>query len=162
MHYHCEIWLPEVLNYSDATYKVERMLQNYHEESKRGFYDWYVIGGRYTGSHDNYNPQDDIKNITLCSICNGKGIRDNPPPSPALRGCNGCSGTGTSTKYSYVPHSEDVMEQDKVVDDLSCYTLIIAKGRWPKILHDFNDQVKPYLKSENLTGGCLVTVDCHN
>ena len=38
-------------------------------------WDWYVIGGRYTGSLTGYDPEKDPANTKVCSLCGGTGKR---------------------------------------------------------------------------------------
>ena len=47
MHYHAEVWVPEKENYKQ---QVDKTLANFSEDNG-GFYDWYVIGGRWSGEH---------------------------------------------------------------------------------------------------------------
>ena len=51
MHYHCEIIIPPVADVSAALDAILAPFnENDDEESGRnGFWDWYVIGGRYSG-----------------------------------------------------------------------------------------------------------------
>jgi len=47
MHYHGEIWVPNKNGYRS---QVDKALEGLTEENN-GFYDWYVIGGRWSGEH---------------------------------------------------------------------------------------------------------------
>ena len=55
MHYHCEIIIPPK---ADIKESIESILTPYHEEyedeegypGRNGFWDWYVIGGRWAGA----------------------------------------------------------------------------------------------------------------
>jgi hypothetical protein len=50
MHYHAEIVMPPTKDISKA---VERLMKNFSEDNEDGypgFWDWYVIGGRYSGA----------------------------------------------------------------------------------------------------------------
>lgn len=49
------------------------ILSTYNPNSK---WDWYVIGGRWTGLFDNkYDPRKDPRNLKKCEFCNGTGDR---------------------------------------------------------------------------------------
>ena len=63
-HYHAEVWVPWGLE-SAASKFVESVLAPYKENyDGEGWWDWYQIGGRYTGRHDpNYAPEKDKRNI---------------------------------------------------------------------------------------------------
>ena len=47
MHYHTEVWIERQEDYIE---QVRKTLHGLHEEDG-GFYDWYVIGGRWSGEH---------------------------------------------------------------------------------------------------------------
>src|SRR5688500_14258938 len=38
-------------------------------------WDWYQIGGRFTGLLDGYDPDKDPANIQQCELCAGTGVR---------------------------------------------------------------------------------------
>ena len=61
-------------------------------------WDWYQIGGRSTGrfAAPGYDPHADPRNIEVCWLCHGTGVR---PDMKVENGCNGCRGTGQSLKW---------------------------------------------------------------
>lgn len=63
-------------------------------------WDWYQIGGRYTGKFSDYDPDRDPRNWKKCWLCNGTGKR---PDMHCENGCNGCNGTGTAREFSNAP-----------------------------------------------------------
>lgn len=72
-------------------------------------WDWYGIGGRYTGKfRPDYAPELDPENYKVCWLCAGSGTRmdmlspwrDGNALYPAKgAGCNGCQATGMALKY---------------------------------------------------------------
>lgn len=64
-----------------------------------GFWDWYQIGGRFTGLLDGYDPLTDPALLEVCRWCDGTGQR-NDEVGRAFRTenpdytCNGCNGKG--------------------------------------------------------------------
>lgn len=190
MHYHCEIWFKELpksgksIDRNAVQSLVEDVLRPFDEQDANNkgnatFYDWYELGGRYTGRHDNYKPWNDPVNKEICNLCNGTGSRPDMKAEEMkwVRGCNACSGTGIKTKYSFAIHPQDIMPLAEVRDNMSCYTLIIASNiDEPEVLHfetwdgkTFNkneefdgNNVKAFLKSKGITDGYLVTVDYHD
>lgn len=72
------------------------------EEGSR--WDWWVIGGRWTGKLTGYEPLKDRDNYDRCWLCEGTGSRPLSPETmreisaaghPVIgNGCNGCMGTG--------------------------------------------------------------------
>ncbi len=79
-------------------------------------WDWYVIGGRYTGLLSNYEPREDPRNLETCSTCGGSGTRPNGLAEfgqawfDGCNGCNGCSGKGVRLKWSFEPFDGDVIQ----------------------------------------------------
>jgi len=47
MHYHCEVWVPKKDKWRSQVVSALNGLS----EDRDGFYDWYVIGGRWSGEH---------------------------------------------------------------------------------------------------------------
>lgn len=80
-------------------------------------WDWWVVGGRWTGALDGYEPEKDPRNIEVCQICGGTGQRDwtgldvTPEWIAECNGCNACKGTGQSLKWptQWVDHPGDIV-----------------------------------------------------
>jgi hypothetical protein len=115
MHYLAYVVIPPD---GDPNEHIDKALAPWNEEvSDRGFWDWYVIGGRWTGHFDGYDPTADPANQETCTLCHGTGTRDWSPCNVTPEwiaecgGCNGCQGTGTSTKWStqWAQRDEDVV-----------------------------------------------------
>lgn len=144
MHYHAEIWIPpHVMNVNN--YIAEVMRPYSEDASEHGFFDWYQIGGRYTGCHDpHYDPRNDKRNIEICDLCNGTGFRtDDLGRKQRLQNayytCNACGtiqngkwihgryGAGKRLKWptQWAPFNGDIMHVRNIQHALECYTLII-------------------------------------
>lgn len=73
----------------------------YNPHSK---WDWWTIGGRWTGLLSGYKPDEDPRNFKTCWLCAGAGKRDDAL-GRAVRAqnpeytCNGCNGTGRMLKF---------------------------------------------------------------
>ncbi len=82
-------------------------------------WDGWVIGGRWTGHFQlNYNPGEDPVNQETCSLCHGTGTRTD---MTVENGCNGCKGTGVSTKWptQWVKNESDCVQvKDLPIDQL--------------------------------------------
>jgi len=155
-----------------------------------GFWDWWQIGGRWTGTHTDYDPTKDERNIEMCWICHGTGYRNDELGQRERRKnptytCNGCGeydsenqqwkhgpyGKGRSLKWptSWAEYKGDILPIAEVKDDLSCYTLIVngftlKKEEWNGktfVKQDFDGNVKEWLHKMNIVDGYLVTVDYH-
>ena len=84
-----------------------KRMTTYNPDSK---WDWYQTGGRWTGYYSDYDPSTDPKNIEVCSLCDGTGMRAGwawidadgahykDDWAKECGGCNGCKGTGNSVK----------------------------------------------------------------
>lgn len=101
----------------EAREKTEAFLEEYKDR----VWDWYQIGGRWTGTLDKYNPEDDPANIVKCDLCDGTGDRkDLSPPAhkESCGGCNGCHGKGKRVVWptQFGDRDGDIMPLDKCLD----------------------------------------------
>lgn len=203
MHYHAEVWLPELKDvhnqiekamapFSENDYQTEKIIE-YDEEywrNPQGFWDWWQIGGRWTGAHTGYDPYEDERNVKRCLICGGTGFRNDQTGVKARRNdpsytCNGCGtwdeetgewkhgrwGAGRTLRWStdFEPHLGDMLPVGEVKEDLSCYTLIVKGQAIHKEIWNgsefkttgFDGNVLNKLDELGITDGYLVTVDYH-
>jgi len=186
VHFHAEVWFHEKPAHLDKA--VSEAMAPYkegeEEENPRGFFDWWQIGGRWTGKHDpSYNPQTDPENIETCDLCAGTGFRRDDVGINSLKStptytCNGCGtydqekkswvhgplGPGRRTKWpsQWRRFEGDVAPLETVPDDLECYTIIgpgFAEHEETGKLKSV--PVKKFLSDRGITDGWLVTVDYH-
>jgi hypothetical protein len=74
----------------------------YNQDSQ---WDWYQVGGRWTGLLDGYDPEKDPANLKTCYLCSGTGIRPDGKEQfgedwfKSTNGCNGCQGKGKSVAW---------------------------------------------------------------
>ena len=75
-------------------------------EDNGGFWDWYQIGGRWTGALDGYDPETDPANQKPCEWCEATGITTAAVGAryPAYlsnvgKTCFQCKGTGKATEW---------------------------------------------------------------
>ncbi len=146
MHYHAEIWIEDK---EDFEAKVEKILapfeEKYTDEDIEGFWDWYQIGGRWTGIHTGYDPYEVEHNLEACPHCDGTGFRadqrglDMRVANPTYT-CNGCGdynretlvwhhdklGKGRRIKWptDFASYEGDVIPVSELKINLECYTLI--------------------------------------
>lgn len=106
-----------------------------------GQWDWWVIGGRWCGTLDGYDPTADERNQQTCSICHGTGTRPDADTFDAdwhgaNNGCNGCQGTGREVKWSseWEAHPGDVARigdlLDRAGDEWVPHALVTHDGEW--------------------------------
>ena len=85
------ILLVEAKNEREASSKSCEFMERYRDN----VWDWYCIGGRWTGTLSKYDPYTDPDNKETCFLCGGTGLRnDNLGRAERLKnpkyGCNGC------------------------------------------------------------------------
>ena len=88
-------------------------LSTYNPQSQ---WDWYVVGGRWSGQLGGYDVRDYPQNYEVCHLCNGTGTRPDGIErfgeawAESNGGCNGCSGEGTRLKWSdhFVPEDGNI------------------------------------------------------
>jgi hypothetical protein len=79
--------------------QVNEQMAPFQEESwfeNGSRWDWFQIGGRYTGKLSDYDPETDPENQQVCDLCHGTGKRLG---MECENGCNGCQGKGVHTKW---------------------------------------------------------------
>jgi len=100
MHMYALVVIPDDAEDIDAavTAAMEPYLEEWDEETEAhtGWWDWWTIGGRYSGRLDGYDPTTNPENSEPCTLCDATGIRKD---MAILNGCNGCAGTGTAQKW---------------------------------------------------------------
>lgn len=103
--------------------EITKLLAPFDENDEWGRpgsrWDWWEVGGRFTGLLDNYDPEKDPRNIETCDLCGGTGNRAKWRNEPTINqhpsGCNGCipgpdgKATGRKLKWptQWAPHNGD-------------------------------------------------------
>lgn len=203
MHYHAEIYLESLDNLNE---QLEKIMKPYNEnlevekvtnedgytywDNPKSFWDWWQIGGRWTGIHDDYDPEKDPENIEVCYICGGTGKRMDKLgvieriKNPSYT-CNGCGhyvletetwahgeyGPGKCLKWptNWKQYKGDIIPVSKIKKDLECYTLIVKENVYHKkewngedfIKTDFDGNVSKRLNELGIKEGYLITIDYH-
>jgi|GEM_PF-5786012 len=178
MHTHAEIYLESNENWQE---QVEDILSQYDanleiQEEKdedgnlywcnpNGIFDWYEIGGRWTGSHGNYNPEEDIRNYEKCRLCDGTGLRNDEiglkhrQENPDYK-CNGCYhynrdtgvdepgffGVGMALKWptDWFNHESNIIPIEEIDEKLDCGTIFFNGDYWENEEWDYdNKKFKP-------------------
>ncbi len=107
-HYLAAVVVPARTTRIDAEEYVRSALAPWSEEVREdGFWDWWQIGGRWTGIYSGFDPSTAPENIEECWLCRGSGVR---PDGRSAGGCNGCDGQGRRAKWpsSWAAHDGDV------------------------------------------------------
>jgi len=98
----------------------------YNPKSK---WDWWAIGGRWTGYISGYDPSKDPDNIETCDLCGGTGMRtDMEIPN----GCNGCDGKGQSLKWptQWKRHNGDMRLLSAIKKEIDVFAIVTPDGEW--------------------------------
>jgi hypothetical protein len=151
-----------------------------YDNNPNGFYDWYQIGGIYSGHKiKNYDPVLDPRNHKKCNLCNGTGFREENI-------CNRCgkfdydkkiiegyeSGKkGIMVEWPGWNHLDvNILHVDDVEEETFCFTAIYKNivnhiEVWEDhkfIKTGFDGNLKNFILKNNITTGYFVTVDYHN
>lgn len=129
---------------ADSESEVEELLAPYDEAdptATRPKWDWWVIGGRFSGALDNYDPTSNPDNFETCKYCEGGVVtaaivKKFPAYARSLgKTCAQCSGSTKVLKFSsdWVKHDNDVMPATAV--NLSTMrwlpgVLVTPDGEW--------------------------------
>lgn len=107
------------------------------EANPQGRWDWWQVGGRWTGCWSEYDPCADPVNQECCRQCGGSGRRDDQvgrdlrAKDPNFA-CNGCQGSGSSVKWELAPHAGDIVPAAQLAAQPDGYpfALLLPGGRW--------------------------------
>jgi hypothetical protein len=146
-HYHAEVYIPSndfvERRVKDALSAYE---QRYDHGELVGWWDSYLIGGKWNGEH----------NIVRAFLHETEIPIKNQDDILAVYASQ------------LEPLSENVMAIKDIPRWLACSILVLpnkiyAWGEYPpEALSAFDKTIKEILLSENITDGYLVTVDCHS
>lgn len=107
-------------------------------------WDWWQIGGRWSGWLSEQDPEADPDNWEVCTLCSGSGKRPRGREDfgeeweKATNGCNGCKGTGKSLKWptrwkdqgNIVPVSVVLQQLADGKKGMIPFAIVTPDGRW--------------------------------
>ncbi len=105
-------------------------------------WDWWVIGGRWTGTFINDDPTKNPKNYERCFICEGSGSRLDMTGVDWSRkgnemfpcigsGCNACYGSGMVLKHPpNFERSGDICPVAELKEDFTPFAFLTPEGEW--------------------------------
>jgi hypothetical protein len=122
--------------------KVAELLAPYSENGEwfadGSRWDWWQIGGRWTGVMSDYRPEDDPENHESCELCGGCGLRTDEIGNhhreidPDYK-CNGCDGKGWKVKWPTqwkTVTEKDVVPVSQVPPEFTSFALVTPDGKW--------------------------------
>lgn len=130
MHYSAFVLIPgtgevdELVAEAMAPYDENRAIEQAADEdgctywhNPVGFWDWYQIGGRWTGLLSSYDPHTDPSLMEVCDLCVGTGRRNDTiglqrrAVDPGYT-CNGCDGKGKRQVWptQFPRHAGDIQD----------------------------------------------------
>lgn len=122
-----------------VSHQMEPFDENGKWFRKGSRWDWWTIGGRYTGrfAEPGYDPTSDPRNLGTCFLCKGTGKRDDELGYRARQAdpnysCNGCGGKGKSVKFSseWVPVGNVARRADLSEERLRESARLKAESVW--------------------------------
>ncbi|GAA1578865.1 hypothetical protein [Leucobacter aridicollis] len=135
MHYYALVEVPE----GDEPFekRLAAVLAPHKEGVEGGseLWDWWILGGRWSGRLSGYDPYTDPVNQKRCWLCQGTKFRNDElgKRERALNPeytCNGCGGTGLMTVHEseFVPHAGNVAKFGALSKEMQPHVLI-ANGQ---------------------------------
>jgi hypothetical protein len=140
MHYFCGVVVPVGTSYDQAHGLVSTAMAPHREwwddDDSGGFWDYWVIGGRWTGALSEYDPYTDPANQEKCDLCHGTGYRDDDVATSCRAtgawasdyGCNGCESTGTRVPWTLQPFEGDVAPVTYALNARLPHTVLTPDG----------------------------------
>ncbi len=143
-------------------------------------WDWWKIGGWWTGFLSGYDPTRDPENMETCDACGGTGRRSDAEEFGVAwinwsKDCTRCGGKGQRVKWPtrWKAHGGDVMPVEQIPRDQIPFAVVTPDGEWneqgrmarggmvteekDKVVWD--DEVRSLLN--RWPGALVVVVDCH-
>lgn len=151
MHYFVAVLVPNNEEDVNIEGEVASLLEDHGDGQK---WDWYQIGGRWTGAYDGYNPAKDPKNWEKCDLCKGTGERKDLNPEDRRKGyCNGCSSSkedgcpaGMRVKWptEWKIHKGDIAPaKDALKKKATPHSVVTPDGEWHEAEVDWDNYEKP-------------------
>lgn len=151
MHYHCEIIMPPVDDVEAAVAKIMAPYSENNEDSRHAFWDWYQLGGRYSGAKlEAMAPEGQIERfheelkrlkVTVSGLQWGK--QELSPASQAAavdalwrEMVPGAGDVCPLFKHSGDSMSMDVCRVDQIPQRLTAFTVIVANDKYDGLAAD--------------------------
>lgn len=123
--------------------QIDDILSEHKEQ-----WDWYQIGGRWSGNLGKSDPKDNPENWETCPICNGTGLRNDKLGKEARKKdpaytCNGCSKfNGEKRAYQDPEHPGQRLkwptEWKAAEDDIVHVSEVNPKADWYAMIIEYD------------------------
>ena len=149
MHYHLEIIMPPTENVKEAITKILAPFdENLEEDNKHAFWDWWVIGGRYSGQHtigrydsekmDSFYKELNNNKVTVSGITFGKSELSPASQIPFVDALwqthfpedDGPCPLFKHSNDQYKDNYADVCQMFNLPDHLECSRIIITNSEF--------------------------------
>jgi hypothetical protein len=148
------------------------------QENDEGKWDWWVIGGRWSGRLRGYDITEDPENYVKCEYCNGTGSRPGSTGIVATSfdkgiarlfpvigtGCNACYGTGMMLPMLVLDQKGDWCNVADIVEDFVPYAVIDPYGEWEECGEDAEAWKERWkaIREHYKDGHIAILVDYHS
>lgn len=165
-----------VTNQKPDEVTITKLMAPFEEKEAGGEWDWYQVGGRWTGHLDGYEPDKDPANIEVCNLCNGTGKRNDElgqrqrATDPNYT-CNGCSGKGNRIAWptQWAPHSGNSLQVKSLSQPPKPTHAVLKDGEWKDWGWSWDDKAKNEKQKAEFSSFLaslspdtwLTIVDCH-
>jgi hypothetical protein len=155
VHFYALVVIPADGDVDELVAQAMAPFDDSADSPDRLLWDWYQIGGRYTGSLSGYDPWSDPSLLETCEYCGGSGLRDDDvgraarAADPAYT-CNGCRGSGERWIWStgWPRHDGDVVDAVDVIvrlpellpDERLPYAIIVHGSETPILCERWNGE----------------------
>lgn len=184
-----EIDLKDEHKYGYAIFNGDKLVKSIDRTNPNAHWDYWTIGGRWTGALGKYDPTKDEDNYKDCGYCNSTGTRPDANYEgekgewsrkgdgvhPVIgNGCNVCLGTGKELKFpSDFKNADNVALAKDLPNDFSCFAFVTPEGEWIQrgsmgwwgmVSNEVDDKTwrKQILTILAKYNDCLaVAIDCH-
>lgn len=166
--------VPPGTSRDDAEKLVAEAFAPYCEhDNDEGWWDFWQIGGRFTGKYSEYDPEADPANTETCWLCQGTGKRPDAEQFgqawvEATGGCNSCMGKGVALNWptKWVAHDGDICPVEFALNTQPPFTALLPDGtvigasEWPDDQEAHYQRVREALAPYR--DQWLVVVDYHS
>jgi hypothetical protein len=146
MHFFAAIIIPPAIPLNNDADDLDVYIEKTMESGYENMYDWYQLGGRWTGIWSTYKPEKDENNWEACDLCDADGMRRDLDGGTATI-CNACGGDKTRLKWptSWAPSILDMQPARHLLNSTLDvpYYVVTPSGEWEEFSDDSYSPLNP-------------------